>query len=149
MDNTENTKAKLGIIAQFVDSVENAKRSFIIYNTVINRISATYGDKLDANAQFIQVLSDAERMQLGRCLEEMQYYLLDCQIYFKAIVKKKGLADKEEVKKIIVDSEDVLKLFVPEPVKVKELLQQFIEFVADNISADMTNNAEVVKGVIR
>lgn len=149
MDNTENTKAKLGIIAQFVDSVENAKRSFIIYNTVINRISATYGDKLGANAQFIQVLGDSERMQLGTCLEQMQYYLLDCQIYFKAIIKKKNLVDSEAMKEVTLKSEEALKVFVPEPNKVKDLLQLYIEFIADHISADMSSNNDVVANLIK
>lgn len=138
----EEQKTKQGVLYDFATVVYNCKHSFVIYNTLINRFMHTYGKSLDIN-----VLTDPERLQLGETLANIQFNLLNAQIYYSSICKKKKIDDKTI--KILVDKIDnVLKEYVPNRPDLKEVVSLLNDFLINDLSADFESDSNAVQGIL-
>lgn len=139
----EQQRTKETVLNDFANTVLNAKYSFIMYNTLLNRLQHTYKEDLDIN-----MMSNEERAQFAQVLGDIQFNLLNAQIYYRSVCKKKGFAE-EDYEKIINNINEILKEYVPDRDKVKDVVMDLNDFLVTTLSADLQSDLDVVKGVIR
>ena len=137
----EQQRTKEVVLEDFANTVLQVKYSFILYNTVLNRLEHTYKDKLDIN-----LLSNEERDQLNRILSDMQFHLLNAQIYYRSVCKKKNIpADVHNI--LIVKIDKVMMEYVPDRLEFKEIVMELNDFLVSKMSSDLKNDMDLVKGV--
>lgn len=130
-DYSELDKTKQSIVINFVTSYNSLKNHYIVYNTFLNKINAIYGHEFLADN-----LTEQENTQLSNLIDNLQYFLSDCQIYYTAICKKINV-DAKELERVIKLFNELRLNYVLDRAKLYEIVEILTIFITEKIATDL------------
>ncbi len=143
VDVSEVTKTRQSLVINFVTSYNSLKSNFILYNTLLNRLKVTHGDDYNAERN-----TDEDNRQMGQLINQIQYFLMDCDLYYSAICDKINY-NKEKSEELLNLIKKIQGDFVPNRKELYEVIKELTSFIADKIATDLLNSeVQTVQGAL-